>query len=231
MAHMSPRLVFIVVVSTYLASAWASGGSVGANSECVNSDCLVAASSSPVSVLIVLALAVFVVKYRQRSGAIDNAKVVGFWRRIGAFLTDSAVVLLVIAPVAALPLLVAEGRYTGTFHWAFERRFSRSTDMVILLPGIAASFAGLFLYFYVHARTGRATVGQYVLGYRVTASGETGAAPNWGTRVMYSFLGLCMWPVSVVLARRTPQKICWWDSKTNTRVVRVQVDDGASHGK
>jgi len=220
---MSPRLVFIVVVGAYLVSSCASGGSVGANSECVNSNCLVNASSSLASLLVGTALALFVVKYQQRPGAIDNAKVVGFWRRIGAFVTDCAVVLLVLAPVAALPLLVVEGHYTGTFHWAFERRFSRSTDMVILLPGIAASFAGLFLYFYVHARFGRPTVGQYVLGFRVTASGEPGAAPNWGARVVYSFMGLCMWPVSVLLAWRTPQKICWWDSRTYTRVIRVQV--------
>lgn len=229
MLSMSPRLVFIVLVGAYLASAWTSGGNIGASSGCVNSDCLVSASSSLLSVVIAVALALFIARYRQVAVTLDSAKVVGLWRRFGAFVIDFAAVLLVVAPVAALPLLIVESHYTGAFHWSFERRFARSTDMVTLMPGIVAAFAGLLLYFYLHPRLGRPTVGAYVLGYRVMASSDTQSAPNWAMRTVCSFLGLCMWPVTVILALRTPQKVCWWDSVAGTQAIRVRLAESTGN--
>jgi hypothetical protein len=89
-----------------------------------------------------------------------------------------------------------------------------------VLPAAFGVFLLLFFYFYLHLRVNRQTAGQYVLGYRVTAAEGT-AKPNYGTRVVLSFMGLCMWPISLILALRKPSKAFWWDSATNSRVVRV----------
>jgi hypothetical protein len=118
-----------------------------------------------------------------------------------------------------MPLLIAEGHFTREFHWAFERRFTRPTDGVFLLPGAFSGFLLLLVYFYWHPRAGRQTVGQYVLSYRVLAA--EAAKPKYGLRALLAFIGLCIWPVSLVLALLTPGKVFWWDKATNSRVVRV----------
>jgi len=159
--------------------------------------------------------------YRQSASTVDSSKVVGVWRRFGAFFLDFALVLLIVSPVAALPLLVAEASYTNTFHWSFHRHFARPTDVMYLMPSIGAALLALFFYFYQHALVGRQTIGQYVLAYKVTKSAGAARAPNWALRVILSFCGLCMWPISVVLALLNPQKNFWWDSVTGSSVVRV----------
>lgn len=117
-------------------------------------------------------------------------------------------------------MLVAEGHFTGQFQWSFTREFTRPTDTMIVLPVALGCFLALFVYFYMHARIGRQTLGQYVLGYRVTAS-SADVQPAYGQRVVLSFVGLCIWPISVIMAVRKPSKDFWWDSATNSKVARL----------
>jgi hypothetical protein len=218
---MSPRFVFLIVVGAFILGSWTSDESIGASSACRDADCVVSASSSLLSIIIAIGLLLFLVFYRQIACTVDSSKVVGVWRRFGAFFLDFALVMLIVSPVAALPLLVAEANYTNAFQWSFHRQFARPTDVMYLMPAIVAAFLALFFYFYQHARVGRQTIGQYVLAYKVTMSASAARAPNWALRVILSFCGLCMWPISVVLALRTSQKIFWWDSVTGSSVVRV----------
>lgn len=217
---MSRLAVFTVVLVSLALSSWAAGGSVGASSACENARCAVNASSSLISILISVALTVFVLIYPQRTSAPHETSVVGVWRRFGAFFLDFASVVMVVSALGAVPLLIAEASFTGVFQWSFERDFARPTDTVYVLPAVFGGFLLLFLYFYLHPRVNRQTLGQYVLGYRVMEV-STAAKPRYGVRVLLAFVGLCMWPISVILALRTPRKAFWWDSATNSRVVRV----------
>jgi hypothetical protein len=126
---------------------------------------------------------------------------------------------MIVSPLAALPILAVEVKYADTFQWSFMREYSRPTDSLYFSLGGLAGFAALFLYFYQHGRLGRPTVGQYVLSYRVVPS--SGGKPSYALRVLLSFVGLCMWPVSVILASRNSHKTFWWDGATKTEVVRV----------
>lgn len=217
---MSRLAVFIVVLGAFVLSSWSAGGSVGSSYACENARCAVTASSSPISILLSVALTVFALIYPQRASVPDETGVVGVWRRVGAFLLDFASVVMVAGSLGAVPVLVAEAQFTGVFEWAFERDFERPTDMAYLLPAVVGAFLLLFFYFYLHPRVGRQTLGQYVLGYRVTEA-TSGANPSYGARALLSFIGLCVWPISVILALRTPSKAFWWDSATNSKVVRV----------
>jgi hypothetical protein len=186
----------------------------------VNTDCVVAASSSALSVVVSVGLALFLLFLPQQRYVPDPTKVVGVWRRFGAFFLDFAFVLLIASPLAALPILLAEASHSGTFVWSFQRVFSRPTDSAYLLPGVFAVFVALFLYFYLHPRVQRPTIGQVVLGYRVEPA-DGNSTPRYGIRVVMSFIGLCAWPVSVILALRRADKAFWWDGATATGVVRV----------
>jgi hypothetical protein len=216
---MNRFLVLALLVVAFFAVGWASDGNVGASSECINGRCVVAASSSLLAVIAAFGLIGLMYFYPQRQCPLDPSRVVGVWRRFGSFLVDFAFVLMIVAPLAALPVLAEEAKYADTFQWSFAREYSRPTDSLYFSLGALACFAALFLYFYQHARLGRPTVGQYVLSYRVVPSG--GNKPSYALRVLLSFVGLCMWPVSMILASRNPHKTFWWDAATNTEVVRV----------
>ncbi len=185
-----------------------------------NYDCVVSVSASLASVVFALSMLAFLAFYVQNDSAIDSSKMVGAWRRLGAFMLDFVVVLIVIVPLATLPLLMTEARHSGIFQWSFERNFSRSTDSIYLLAGTWVPLA-MFCYFYIHLRVNRQTVGQYVLGYRVVGVADMDRAPKYGLRIIMSVLGVCVLPVSAVLAWSNPQGKFWWDSLTGMRAVRL----------
>ncbi|MET1257458.1 RDD family protein [Aliikangiella maris] len=170
-----------------------------------------------------LALFSFLCFYPQQKSSHDRTEIVGVWRRLGAFYLDFMIVLIGITPLLALPLLIQESSYTGQFVWSFEREFSRSTDSNYILPGVGLAFWFLFYYFYKHPKSGRQTIGQYVLGYKVVSNTDEPSDAEFGVRVFYSYIGLCAGPISLYLALKNPDKAFWWDSATNTKVIRVAV--------
>jgi len=218
---MNKFLVFIIIIGFLCLSSWAAGGSIGAGSSCENGKCITYASSSLLSVILSVGLLYFLCSYPQLKYIQDKSKIVGVWRRFGAFYLDFMVALIGITPLLAVPLLLQESSYTGHFDWVFEREFSRSSDSSYLLPSVGIAFWFLFYYFYKHAKSGRQTIGQYVLGYKVVGNTEKLADSEWGMRVIYSYIGLCAGPFSLYFALKSPDKAFWWDNATNTKVIRV----------
>lgn len=216
---MSRLAVLGVVMACVFAIAHFSGGQVGASSACLNSNCFVTASSSAESVVTALALAIFVALYPCKPGALDDDRVVGVWRRLGAFFLDFLAVLSVFSPLLVLPLLVAEAGVTDEFRWAFERNYARPSDTAYMLSATFGSFILIFVYFYMHLRMNRPTLGQYVSGYRIVSS--VNELPRPAIRVIASWLGLCAWPVSLILALKRNDKWFWWDTISGTHAVRV----------
>lgn len=212
-------LAFLVLIAAFMLSSGASGGSIGVLSECVNGACVVAASSSVLSTIIAGVLSLFLV-FPQREMVPDLSKVVQVWHRFGAFFLDFMLVALIVSPVATLPILIAEANYSGAFVWSFQRDFSRPTDFMFVVPGVFILFLALFFYFYLHARSYRATIGQYIFGFRIRPDGGDDV-PKYGMRIVLSFVGLCVWPVSGILALCHPSKAFWWDSASATRAIRV----------
>ncbi len=196
-------------------------GPQGFNATCVNTHCYISASTSLVGLIASFLLAVLISLYRQKIGTPAPVEPVKIWERFVAFFADCFVVVAIISPVTTLPILLAEASATGSFQWSFERDFSRSTDAALAGPGILLMFAGLFAYFYVHPLIARQTVGQYLLGFRVEGVPGSGKAPAFGLNVFFSYIGLCMWPVSVYLAAKRQDKAFWWNLRTHTRLIRV----------
>lgn len=218
---MNRFLVLVVVVGSFAVSASLSERGIGASSSCVNADCVVAASSSFGSILVALFIVLFVALFPQRITGVDTSRLVGIWRRLGGFFIDLILVLIVIAPLAALPILIAEAKYTGNFQWSFEREFARASDLIYILPGTVVAFVAWFCYLYEYARKNKPTVGQYTLNFTVTNDTNSKAPPKYALRVLFSALGLSAWPVSLVFALRSPVKQFWWDSASNTKVERI----------
>ncbi|MBI2398435.1 MAG: RDD family protein [Xanthomonadales bacterium] len=221
---MNRSMGFLVVVGALLLSAMASSGRVGVTWSCVNSECLVAASSSALSIAISVGLVLLLLLIPRQQCAPASTRVVGAVRRLGAFLLDFTVAVLIASPLLAMPMLMAEANHSGAFAWSFERDFSRQTDSAHAVGGVGCVFIALFLHFYLPSRMHRPTIGQFVLGYQIRPNGGR-HAPMYATRVVLSCIGLCAWPMSVLLAMRRANKAFWWDVMTETTAVRSTVDE------
>lgn len=224
---MSRWLALFVVVAVFVLSLWMSGGSIGASMACDGSSCVVTAASSFGSALFSIGL-IFLLLFWPRNTTQGNSDLgAGVWRRFGAFVLDFSVIFLAFLPLMVIPFLLAEASYAGTFHWAFQRSFTRPTDSDYVMSSMFALFILMFCYFYLHLKAGRPTIGQYVLGYRITSvdsveyGGGADRRPLYALRVITSFLGFCVWPISVILALISPNKSFWWDSASNTKAVRL----------
>lgn len=214
---MDRGLVLLIFVIILFVSTGVSVGSVGFSSYCSNNGCEVKASASLISILLSVALFILLLTYRQHNFKINHSNRVRMLRRIGALFIDFMVIMIITSPIATLPILIAEANYTGTFQWSFEREFARSTDGIFVHPPILLTFFLLFYYFYIHPKIGKATVGQYILGYTIKATDDS--TPKYGLRVFYSLIALSIWPITIVLCLAKKKRDRWWDTKSNTRAV------------
>ena len=214
-------LMLLTVVGAFILSASLSGDHIGASSSCVNDECIVGASSSLGSVVISIAIIGMLIFSPKLKTEVDPTRIVGVWRRLGAFYIDFLLVLLAIAPITVLPMLIAEAGHTGDFQWSFTRKFARPNDTIFVLPAVLLTFAALYFYFFYHPWKRKQTVGEYILGFKIIAESDRGLGPSFGLRPMISFIGLCAWPISLFFALRKDDKRFWWDTESRTRAVIV----------
>ena len=206
-------LLLMLFISTRSAE-----GQLGVTAICENEICYTAASASIVSLTLGVFIGLFAIFCPRREVLVVPTNPVGIFQRFGALILDIFVVLAAFTPVIALPILLLEAEATGVFAWSFKRDFSRPTDG-LLLPGILLMQISLVAYFYFYAAKNRQTIGQYILGYKVAP--VIGAEPKYLTRTFYAVIGMCVWPISTIMATRRIDKAFWWDRASGTRVVRV----------
>lgn len=213
------RLWVFVALVAILVPQFATSSQHGFQENCVNDQCYVVAATSQVGLIASGVLAAFLVLYPQIRSEAAHTAPGKLWKRGIALYVDFFVVLSIVAPAATLPLLLEEGRITGTFQWHFERDFARPSDTALAVPTILGMFVALFAYFYVHLRVGRQTIGQYIMGFRIES--EPDAKMNAFKLVSLSWIGMCMWPFALYGAAKHPKKLFWWNVQTKTRVVQA----------
>lgn len=157
---------------------------------CVNGNCIAAASTSWVlSALAPVALGLIILLPRPLAAHLQaSGKRAGYWRRFVALLLDYSLLGAVFAPLALIPLLL-EWHATGEFSWSFYREFARPTDWATL-PVVLALFAIIYFYYDRASRAGRQTVGQFILGYRVSLSHRNWRTPIGAAYGLFAYLGI-----------------------------------------
>lgn len=213
MGHLS----VLLIVGAILVALFVSSPHHGFTSHCLNDQCYVAASTSPIGLVASAALAVFLFFYPQLRPDVVVVEPVKLWKRGVALYIDFLVLLSITSPIATIPVLLAEARANGSFAWNFSRDFTRPADAMLALPSIFAIFIALFLYFYIHLRLQRQTIGQYLMGFRIEA--EPGKTPDFLLNVALSWVGMCMWPFALYGAAKHPEKLFWWNVLSRTRVI------------
>jgi len=133
------------------------------------------------------------------------------------------VVSIVLAPIYAMAIWLFEA--TRNAQWSADLGAIRSGAAQSEVFAIGLKILAVFLafaYFYVHAITGRQTVGQYIQGYRVGVDPDADSKPAFGLNLLLGFIGLCAWPVSLYLSIVRPDKAVWWNQRSHIKVVRVE---------
>lgn len=151
----------------------------------------------------------------------QKGKFAGFIRRVLALAIDgwflSAVIIITAIPAA----YVTQWMATGQWEWAWnnEERFRGILPILIYYSW----FAVAFLYYTRRVRAGRATIGQFAMGFRILPAPS--GKPDYARRFRYGAFGLCMSPLTVFLALRKRERkkgIFDWDAVSNTRAVSTR---------
>jgi hypothetical protein len=214
------RTQVFLIVATVIVAALLAGGSGGFQLSCTNNDCYVSGATSFAAVIAAPVLCAFVLFYPQRITTATRTEPVKIVERVVAFFVDYLVLLVATVPILTFLMLLLEAEATGAFRWQFSRSNLRPTDVFAIVV-VLLVFVALFAYFYVHARIGRQTVGQYLLGFRMEPSSTEGRRSKLGLNAFLGIVGFCIWPISVFLAAKRDDKAFWWDLRTGMRPTRV----------
>ncbi|WP_143435534.1 RDD family protein [Henriciella aquimarina] len=166
--------------------------------------------------LVTAPFAIFALRFPQREGRPTYGPV-RLWKRFLAFFIDFFVSVAIFTSPLVLFELGLEASWTGHFSWQVERDFSRPTDWVHALLTFLM-LGGVFSYFWLLPKVGRATIGQYIMGYRVEPSPVRSGASQYAHRTFAAFVALCVWPLTLALAAgQTKPGEYWWDRVSRTR--------------
>lgn len=143
-----------------------------------------------------LALGAFAFGYVPAGDQIETPAPVLLWRRFAAFLIDMLALFMVLNPV--LTHLNAFG-------------------------GVICGVTLVFCYFWLHARFGRASLGQTIMAYRIEPMDGANGEPEYAHRAITGFGGVCLWPLTFISASQadaTPGTY-YWDRESKTQAVSV----------
>lgn len=197
------------------------GGDVGTAVKCVDAKCVVGASSSAPSIVIGF-VSFVVLSLLPRHPFTPTDAAVGFWRMAGAWTADVFLVTTGFAALFAVPMLIAESQYTGSFAWQFVREFSRPTDWTLALIAVLGSFAILAVVRVMAHVSGEPSFGQYLLGYQVIHESDSRSVRSALVRIGWATLYLAAWPVYLIYKSAKKLDKDLWDRRCATKAVKFE---------
>ncbi len=155
-----------------------------------------AADGAAVHLFTGLALGAFVFGYVPAGDLIETPQPVLLWRRFLAFLTDLLALFMVLNPVLT---------------------------HLNIFGGVLSGVMLVFCYFWLHGRFGRATLGQYVMAYRIEPMDGANGAPEYANRAIMGFVSACLWPLTFIAASQedATSGTYFWDRESKTQAVSV----------
>lgn len=215
---MDRKWLAAILIAVWLVATVSSFPQQGFSLSCNTTLCSVTAATSPITLADSVLLAGLVLSYSQKASVVVDGPPVSVIRQIGALFIDTGAIMLIAFPTATLVMLAIGATQVGVFAWSFQRSFLRMTDFWSL-ASMLIFLAVLVLYFQWHRARGKRTLGEYVLGYRVTPTSETpSGAWTYAWRMMG---GIFLWPLTAFAAAQHPDKTMWWDRASGFRAVRV----------
>lgn len=174
------------------------------------------ASTNPWAIVIFPIVFLLLLRWRKEHGAVLEHTHVGIIRRVAAFYIDLFVAMLAVAPVLAIPALIAEYQATGEWQWSFERDYTRNTDW-LLAVSMASLFVWVIWYFRWHFDRQKQTVGQHLMNFKLVpihggASFTRRLFVAWVCAAWWPF-----WPWTIF----TGKQDYYWDTISGIKARRV----------
>lgn len=144
---------------------------------------------------------------------IDLGRPVRIWRRGMALFIDWQVAGFSVAAVFGLSRLVLLSAGVPTV----------VNDPLFTAVSISIAASAFFCYFWLHPKFGRATLGQYIMGYRIEHDPDPNIPPHHFLRTVFATFAACSWHLWgwFVKYEDTQQGRYWWDKLGQTRAVFV----------
>lgn len=181
--------------------------------------CGMEVSGDPAHLFAAVAFALLILIYRPSASKPQPHRPVRLWRRLVAFLIDYFVSLMMIIPTIILVIVASRYFMTGDWAWTFQLAQESTTNLIGFLS-FASTIILMYLYFWLHTRFGRATLGQYVMGFQIMADSDH---PRFGWSPLFAFIAMCSWHLWIWFKKDEDSKIgqYWWDRASGTRAFMV----------
>jgi len=198
--------MFIIFFTGYIASF--TTGSLSA----VNDTMI----SSPEAIIWCAGIGASLLFFPRAKGQVRQGVYPGLFRRYFAANIDIFVAILSMTALFFPVLLLIENTARDEWVWSWEAPTS-PFYIPSLIIGILYCFVGLYFYFRVHLERGRATPGQYMMGYKIIPIGT----PNYNRRIWNGLFYLWLWIIAWA-ARTEEEGVYTWDKNSNSQAVRVE---------
>ncbi len=177
---------------------------------------------SPEATIIFLLYVIFFVLLNRNSFELTSFRKVHSLLRIGALLIDFTVLFPLIVIFMIITLLSIEAISTGNYDWSFIRGTRSITDTFYEIILGFGSFYLLHFYFYWHLKKQLPTIGQYLLGFKIS---HKEPISTFGC-IVYVFSAVMHIPFfPIVLYKAVFRNVAWWDRKSEVEAVAVRASN------
>ena len=198
-------IMFIIFFAGYIAS-YVTGPLLAANDTM---------NSSPEAIIWSASFGACLLFFPRAKGKVRQGVYPGLFRRYFATNIDIVVAMSSIMALFFPVLLLIENAARDEWVWSWEAATS-PFYIPSLIVGILSCFVGLYFYFRVHLERGRATPGQFMMGYKVIPVG----APNYNQRIWNGVFWLWLW-IFAWAARTEEEGVYTWDKNSISQAVRI----------
>lgn len=146
---------------------------------------------------------------------------VRIWRRMVAFLIDAYLASFVISSVSVLIAISVDG--IGGVPTELPYGSASEGEVAEFLWTLPLQFAVVLGFFWLHPKYGRATPGQYIMGYRIEPDPSAPGAPLYFLKFCICSLAMCSAHLWIWFVKQEDSELgqYWWDRTSRTRAVFV----------
>lgn len=150
---------------------------------------------------------------------VDRAdKDVSLWRRTCALVVDFHIAVMGSVAIVLFLLRMSLLPIAQTWNWGELEAASPIVGPMNTL-GVIVGFTLIYLYFRIPSETGRATVGQYIMGFQVVPDEER---PQFWLRPLIGYVAICSIMIWIWFdSKGVSEGRYWWDRLSGTRPIMV----------
>lgn len=181
-------------------------------------NCNLTISRDPYFIFGGLLIGILSIGFPQIKPVTQHATPITLWRRFFAALADLHISIFLALTVVSLGLYAALFLNAGSWNWA-DYSGTEADAGLLSIGGALVGFLILYAYFWLPPKIGRATIGQYIMGFQIISDSET---PIYVLRPILGYFAIGSFVIWAWFdSKGATEGRYWWDRATGTRPVKV----------